>query len=168
MKKYFLRTVLTLGIISVTGMTSSLVMADQEAYRIDGNHSFANWSIRHVASKTSGTFSDIKGKILLDRNNLENSSVEAKINVLSVNSSHAKRDEHIKKEEYLDAAKFSEMTFVSSTIKAKNNTEGIITGYVRHAWRDQADKLTIYRIRFWYRPLGWVPRRFRSAYCTQS
>lgn len=128
MKKYSLRTVLTLGIISVTGMTSSLVMADQEAYRIDGNHSFANWSIRHVASKTSGTFSDIKGKILLDRNNLENSSVEAKINVLSVNSSHAKRDEHIKKEEYLDAAKFSEMTFVSSTIKAKNNTEGIITG----------------------------------------
>lgn len=128
MKKYSLQTALTLGIISVTGMTSSLVMADQEAYRIDGNHSFANWSIRHVASKTSGTFSDIKGKILLDRNNLENSSVEAKINVLSVNSSHAKRDEHIKKEEYLDAAKFSEMTFVSSTIKAKNNTEGIITG----------------------------------------
>lgn len=128
MKKYSLRTVLTLGIISVTGMTSSLVMADQEAYRIDGNHSFANWSIRHVASKTSGTFSDIKGKILLDRNNLENSSVEAKINVLSVNSSHAKRDEHIKKEEYLDAARFSEMTFVSSTIKAKNNTEGVITG----------------------------------------
>jgi len=128
MKKYSLRTVLTLGIIIVTGMTPNLVMADQEAYGIDGNHSFANWSIRHVASKTSGTFSDIKGKILIDRNNLENSSVEAKINVLSVNSSHAKRDEHIKKEEYLDAAKFSEITFVSSAIKAKNNTEGVITG----------------------------------------
>ena len=109
-------------------MTPNLVMADQEAYGIDGNQSFANWSIRHVASKTSGTFSDIKGKILIDRNNLENSSVEAKINVLSVNSSHAKRDEHIKKEEYLDAAKFSEITFVSSAIKAKNNTEGVITG----------------------------------------
>lgn len=107
---------------------SSLTLADQEAYRIDNNHSFANWSIRHVASKTSGTFTDIKGKILIDRNNLANSSVEAKINLLSVNSSHAKRDEHIKKEEYLDVAKFSEMTFVSSKIEAKNNTEGVITG----------------------------------------
>lgn len=107
---------------------SGLALADQEAYRIDDSHSFANWTIRHVASKTSGTFTDIKGKILIDRNNLANSSVEAKINVLSVNSSHAKRDEHIKKEDYLDAAKFSEMTFVSSKIEAKNNTEGVITG----------------------------------------
>lgn len=108
--------------------TSGLALADQEAYRIDDSHSFANWTIRHVASKTSGTFSDIKGKILIDRNNLANSSVEAKINLLSVNSSHAKRDEHIKKAEYLDVAKFSEMTFVSSKIEAKNNTEGVITG----------------------------------------
>lgn len=105
-----------------------LALADQEAYRIDDGHSFANWTIRHVASKTSGTFSDVKGKILIDRDNLANSSVEAKINVLSVNSSHAKRDEHIKKDEYLDAAKFSEMTFVSSKVEAKNNSEGVITG----------------------------------------
>ena len=102
--------------------------ADQEAYRIDDSHSFANWTIRHVASKTSGTFSDIKGKILIDRSNLANSSVEAKINVLSVNSSHAKRDEHIKKDDYLDAAKFSEMTFISNKIEATNNTEGVLTG----------------------------------------
>lgn len=109
-------------------LASGLVMADQEAYRIDDSHSFANWSIRHVASKTSGTFSDIKGKILIDRDNLANSSVDAKINVLSINSSNAKRDEHIKKEEYLDAGKFSEITFVSSKIEAKNNSEGVMTG----------------------------------------
>lgn len=120
----FKNSMLALALMAVSG----LALADQEAYRIDNSHSFANWTIRHVASKTSGTFTDIKGKILIDRNNLANSSVEAKINLLSVNSSHAKRDEHIKKEEYLDVAKFSEMTFVSSKIEAKNNTEGVITG----------------------------------------
>lgn len=113
--------------LALLGLNAT-VYADQEAYRIDDSHSFANWTIRHVASKTSGTFSDIKGKILIDRSNLANSSVEAKINVLSVNSSHAKRDEHIKKDDYLDAAKFSEMTFVSNKIEATNNTEGILTG----------------------------------------
>ncbi len=107
---------------------TATAQADQEAYRIDDSHSFANWTIRHVASKTSGTFSDIKGKILIDRNNLANSSIEAKINVLSVNSSHAKRDDHIKKDDYLDAAKFSEMTFVSNKIEATNNSEGVLTG----------------------------------------
>lgn len=109
-------------------LASSYAIADPETYKIDNSHSFANWSIRHVASKTSGTFSDVTGKIIIDRDNLANSSVDAKINVLSVNSSHAKRDEHIKKAEYLDAAKFGEMTFVSKKIEAKSATEGVMTG----------------------------------------
>ncbi|MGQ0442624.1 MAG: YceI family protein [Methylophilaceae bacterium] len=117
-----------IGLASLLLLFAGLAYADQEAYRIDDSHSFANWSVRHVASKTSGTFSDIKGKILIDRENLANSSVEAKINMLSVNSSHAKRDDHIKKADYLDVAKFAEMTFVSRKIEAKNNNEGTITG----------------------------------------
>ena len=121
-------TALKTSIAAIAFLASGLAIADQEAYRIDDSHSFANWSIRHVAAKTSGTFSDIKGKILIDRENLANSSVDAKINVLSINSSNVKRDEHIKKEEYLDAAKFSEITFVSDKIEAKNNSEGVITG----------------------------------------
>lgn len=103
-------------------------MADAEVYGIDNSHSFANWTIRHVVSKTSGTFNDVKGKIILDRADLSKSSVEARINVLSVNSSHAKRDEHIKKEEYLDAGKYSEMRFVSTKVEAKSQTEGVLTG----------------------------------------
>ena len=119
---------LTALAISSSLAFSQAALADLEAYRIDDGHSFANWSIRHVVSKTSGTFSDITGKILIDRNDLTKSSIEAKINVLSVNSSHPKRDEHIQKEEYLDSARFSEMTFVSSKIVAKNTTEGEVTG----------------------------------------
>lgn len=103
-------------------------LAGVETYRIDDSHSFVNWSIRHVASKTSGTFSDVKGKILINRDNLSDSSVEAKINLLSVNSSHTKRDEHIKKPDYLDVEKYAEATFVSKKIEAANNNEGTITG----------------------------------------
>ncbi|MEQ1599658.1 MAG: YceI family protein [Methylotenera sp.] len=121
-------------LLKITALGAALVLAcshalaEQETYKIDENHSFANWSLRHVASKTSGTFSDITGKILIDRENLANSSVDAKINMLSVNSSHAKRDAHIKKPEYLDAEKFTEMTFVSKKITATSNSEGVMTG----------------------------------------
>ena len=109
-------------------LACSHALAEPEAYRIDDSHSFANWSLRHVASKTSGTFSDITGKILIDRDNLANSSVEAKINMLSVNSSHAKRDKNIQKADFLEVEKFAEMTFVSKKIEAKSNTEGVMTG----------------------------------------
>lgn len=122
------KTILSASLGAMLATSAFLAQADVENYRIDDSHSLANWTIRHVASKTSGTFSDIKGKISIDRNQLANSSVEAKINVLSVNSSHAKRDDHIKKEDYLDASKFSEMTFVSSKVEAGNNTEGTLTG----------------------------------------
>ena len=116
------------GIAAALVLACSHALAEQETYKIDENHSFANWSVRHVASKTSGTFSDVTGKILIDRDNLANSSVEAKINMLSVNSSHAKRDKHIKEKDYLDVEKFAEMTFVSKKIEAKSTTEGVITG----------------------------------------
>lgn len=118
-----------IGLALASGMAfSEVALADQDEYRIDNGHSFANWSIRHVVSKTSGTFSDVTGKILIDHGDLSKSSIEAKINVLSVNTSNAKRDEHIQKEEYLDSAKFNEMTFVSSKILATNTTEGVVTG----------------------------------------
>ena len=118
----------TLGLVAALLLACSHAIAEPEAYRIDDSHSFANWSLRHVASKTSGTFSDITGKILIDRDNLANSSVEAKINMLSVNSSHAKRDKNIQKADFLDVEKFAEMTFVSKKIEVKSNTEGVMTG----------------------------------------
>ena len=126
---------MNINILKIVGIFAAVVfsnaaMADQDAYRIDNTHSFANWTIRHVASKTSGTFSDVTGRLLIDSKNLTNSKVTAKINVLSVNSSHLKRDEHIKKDEYLDAAKFNVMTFDSTkvTVLANNTSEGVLTG----------------------------------------
>lgn len=109
--------------------TSVSVYADVETYKIDNAHSFANFNIRHVASKLSGTFSDVTGNIKIDRANLANSSVDARISLLSVNTSFAKRDEHIKKEEYLDVGHFADMQFTSTQVVAsKNANEGVITG----------------------------------------
>ena len=105
-----------------------LAQAEQQFYKIDNSHSSINWQIRHVVSKTTGTFSDVTGQLVIDRKTLANSSVDAKINLLSVNSSNAKRDEHIKKEEYLDMGKFAEATFKSTKIEAKSDSEGVMTG----------------------------------------
>lgn len=103
--------------------------AEVEVYGIDKTHSFANWSIRHVVAKTSGTFSEVRGKIVVDRADLSRSSVEARINVFSLNSNHAVRDETVlNKPEYLDAPHFGEMRFVSTAVEAKNQTGGILHG----------------------------------------
>lgn len=110
-------------------LTAWVPTALAETYNIDNNHSFANFSVRHVVSKASGTFPDVTGKIVIDRTDLSKSSVDAKINVLSINTSLAKRDEHLReKPEYLEVGKFSQMTFVSTKVEAKGKDEGILTG----------------------------------------
>lgn len=119
---------LKLNLLAVTMLWSGASLAAPETYNIDNTHSFANWSLRHVVSKASGTFTDITGVINVDKQNLANSSVDAKINVLSVNSGYAKRDAHIKEKDYLDVANFAEMRFVSTQIEAKTPTEGVMTG----------------------------------------
>lgn len=117
-----------LTLLAATCLFSSAAIAAPEVYNIDNTHSFANWSLRHVVSKASGTFTDITGIINVDSANLANSSVDAKINMLSVNSGYAKRDAHIKEKDYLDVASFAEMRFVSTKIEAKTATEGVMTG----------------------------------------
>jgi polyisoprenoid-binding protein YceI len=118
------------SILMVLGMAmfSATALAQTEVYNIDNKHSFANFSIRHVVAKASGTFTDITGKVKIDHDNLANSSVNATIKIASVNTGLAKRDAHILEKKYLDAMDFGEMTFVSKKVKAISATEGVMTG----------------------------------------
>lgn len=149
---------IAIGLLLIPG----LALAQQETYKIDDAHSFANWTIRHVASKASGTFPDIKGTLVIDRDNLQNSSVDARINVLSVNSSHAKRDDHIRKDDYLDAYNFGEATFISTKVKPTGPDEGIITGdFTLHGVTKQIS-FPFKVLGFDTDPLGRLPHRHRS------
>lgn len=116
-----------------TGMALALSLASSafaatETYNIDTAHSFANFTIRHVVAKTSGSFNDVSGVITIDRANLAQSSVNAKIRVSSISTGLAKRDAHIQKADYLDVPSFGEITFVSTKVEAKSTTEGVMTG----------------------------------------
>jgi len=103
-------------------------MADTQTFSIDNSHSFANWEIRHVVAHTSGTFHDIKGKVLLDTANLAKSSVEATISVYSLNSSHLRRDVHLLTDEFLDARDYPEMKFASTGVSPVSAERGLMTG----------------------------------------
>jgi len=103
-------------------------LAAPETYAIADDHSFANWQIRHVASRVSGTFSDVSGTLVIDRDNLAASRVEASIKMISMNSSHRERDLHTLSSQYLDALKFPEMRFVSTAVKPTGPDAGTIRG----------------------------------------
>ncbi len=115
-------------ILATSLLVASQAWAATETYDIDAKHSFANFSIRHVVSKTSGTFNDVTGVITLDRANLNTASVRATINVSSVNTGFGKRDEHIKADKYLDVAKYTQIQFESTKVTASSQTQGVMQG----------------------------------------
>lgn len=99
-----------------------------DTYMIDKKHSFVNFTIRHVVAKTSGTFHDVTGEIAIDPAHLDQASIDATINLNSVNSSHAKRDKNIKAPKYLDVAAFGYATFKSHHIDVTDEQSGMVTG----------------------------------------
>lgn len=109
--------------LAFTGWASAM-----NTYYIDKKHSFVNFTIRHVVSKTSGTFHDVTGEIKIDPDHLAQASIDAKINLASVNSSHAKRDQNIQAPKYLDVAAFGDATFKSHHIEVTDGLSGLITG----------------------------------------
>jgi len=107
---------------------SAPVHAEVETFSIDTAHSFANWELRHIVARTSGTFHDIKGTVALDLSNLAQSSVNAVISVYSLNSSHMRRDVHTLTDEFLDARNYPEMKFVSTSVKPVTADKGTLSG----------------------------------------
>ncbi|MFD0913104.1 YceI family protein [Methylophilus luteus] len=114
--------------LAISMLAASQAWAATETYNIDASHSFANFSIRHVVAKTSGTFNDVTGVITLDPANLNSATIKATINVASVNTGFAKRDEHIKADKYLDVAKYTQIQFESTKVTASNQNQAILQG----------------------------------------
>lgn len=109
-------------------MAVPLALAAPETYKIDDHHSFANWSIRHIVGKTTGTFTNISGKLMLDTANPNTGSADVTIKVISLNSGHRERDVHVLTADFLDANKYPDMRFVSSGFKSTGKDTGVMSG----------------------------------------
>ncbi len=91
--------------------------ADAETWVIDTSHSSAQFEVSHLMVATvEGSFSDVKGTVVLDDKNLKASKIEAEIGVASVNSGDKKRDKHLLSADFFDAKKHPKMVFKSTKI----------------------------------------------------
>ena len=121
-----LRRLGSLSLLFVFAITPA--HAATETYAIDANHSSVEFRIAHFFSKVTGRFDKFEGSITVDREALEKSEVTASIDVGSVNTNQAKRDEHLRSPDFFDAAKNPKMTFQSKSWKKIAENEFEVTG----------------------------------------
>jgi polyisoprenoid-binding protein YceI len=92
--------------------------AQAHDYKIDPAHSEADFSVKHMAISTvHGTFHGVNGTIHFDPQDVTKSSVEATIDVTTVDTGVAQRDGHLKSPDFFDTAKFPTMTFKSKSVR---------------------------------------------------
>jgi polyisoprenoid-binding protein YceI len=92
-------------------------MSQSVKYTIDPAHSTAGFKVRHLmVSNVRGEFSGIAGTVEFNPGAPENSRVEAHIDATTIHTRDDQRDAHLKSADFLDVAKFPEITFLSRKI----------------------------------------------------
>lgn len=98
-------------------------------YEIDPAHSSAQFTIRHLMiSNVRGDFKSVKGTVVYDPENLAASSIEAEIDVNSLNTRDENRDAHVKSAEFFNVEKYPSITFKSTKVEREGDSEFKVTG----------------------------------------
>src|SRR5664280_1744557 len=107
-----------------------------ETYDIDPVHTWVGFTVRHFFTQVPGFFSKVKGAVVVDRDHLENSTVEAVIEVASITTNTRMRDDDLRSANFFAAPKFPAMIFKSKAWKTPAATPTPSRAISRsRAWR---------------------------------
>jgi polyisoprenoid-binding protein YceI len=103
--------------------------AAPERWEIEPFHSSISFSVRHMmVSNVTGYFTKFKGSVVTDPKDVTKSKIEATIEIASIDTRVAKRDEHLKSPDFFNVAKFPTMTFVSKKVARAGKDKLKVTG----------------------------------------
>ncbi|RJP22402.1 MAG: polyisoprenoid-binding protein [Deltaproteobacteria bacterium] len=98
-------------------------------WELDPAHTGVHFKVRHLmVSSVRGDFEKVSGKIAYDPADLAKSSADITIDAASINTRVAKRDEHLRSPDFLDAAKHPTITFRSRKVEKAGDGTLRMTG----------------------------------------
>jgi len=115
-------------ILALFALVAAAASLSAETYTIDSVHSSVGFTIRHLVSNFSSSFTKVSGMIAYDPAAVEKSSVEATIDIGSIATANEKRDNHLKSPDFFDVAKFPTASFKSKAWKKTGENTFDVTG----------------------------------------
>jgi len=87
------------------------------SWSIDNSHSSISFKVRHLGiSNVRGEFFSYDADIMMDGADLSTLSVNATIQIASVDTGNERRDGHLRSDDFFGAEEFPTMTFVSTGV----------------------------------------------------
>ena len=110
-----MRTFFALIAIAIT----SMAFVSSELKPVDSKES-VTFTIKNFGINTSGEIKGLKGTIKWDASNPSASVFNVTVDAKTINTGNDMRDNHLRKDEYLDVEKHPLITFTSTAVTASN------------------------------------------------
>jgi polyisoprenoid-binding protein YceI len=120
------RLALAFAALSIGAVTSA--RAATETYAIDPVHTWVGFNSMHFFTKVPGYFGTVKGTVIVDRDHMENSKVEAVIQTASITTNTKMRDDDLRSANFFDVIRFPVMSFKSAAWKHTGGNNYEVTG----------------------------------------
>lgn len=112
----------TLGAVGTTAALAGTI-------KIDPVHSMAIFRLSHMgASHPFGVFHGVEGSVTLDSNMAPPTTVEIVAHIAKLDMGNEAWEKHIKSPDFFDAAKYPDITFKSTSVKATGDDTFDVTG----------------------------------------
>jgi len=126
MGHYLSRIALTAGLAAVLSLPAGAATSE---WKIDPQHTSAQFSVRHMAISTvRGAFSKVTGAILLDDSDITKSTVDVTIDVSTVDTREPDRDKDLRSDKFFDVAHYPSITFKSKRVQQVSTGTLKVTG----------------------------------------
>ncbi|MGI9510566.1 MAG: YceI family protein [Geminicoccaceae bacterium] len=100
-----------------------------ETYYTDQGHTEVRFGWSHAGvSMQSGEFTTANGKLVLDPDDVEQSSISVTIDAASVSTGFEALDTHLKSADFLEVETYPEITFESTSVERTGDMTADITG----------------------------------------
>lgn len=126
-----MRNCLSIRMLFASSLLSIVVSgaAEPKSFKIDTVHSTVIFKVLHLnAGNAYGRFNDIQGEVVYDDESPEKSAVNITVKADSIDTANAKRDEHLRSPDFLNAAEFPNITFKSNSAKKLGEKEFELAG----------------------------------------
>lgn len=121
-----LTTLLAVTIFAVSSL--AMVKFAATSWTIDKAHSAVNFKVTHFFTPVNGEFKDYEATVNFDPENLEESMIDVKIMVNSIDTENERRDGHLKTADFFNAEKWPYITFKSDNIEKTGDNQFVANG----------------------------------------
>lgn len=112
-----------------TGMLLVSASALADSWKIDPNHTAAQFSVKHMGISTvRGAFTKVNGTVEYDASDVSKSVIDVTIDANSVDTRVDMRDNDLRSDKFFDVAKYPTITFKSTKIESAGTGKLKATG----------------------------------------